>query len=65
VKREYRPTVRKMENINGYSRLYIDKSRYDIQEQKEVAVWYIGIYGRVSNTGYTETLNIYNWDEEV
>jgi hypothetical protein len=30
--------------------VYIDKSRYEIQEQKEVPVWYTGIYRPISNT---------------
>jgi hypothetical protein len=31
--------------------VYIDKCRYEIQEQKEVPVWYTGIYRPISSTG--------------
>jgi hypothetical protein len=31
--------------------IYIDKSRYEVQEQKEVSVWYTGIYLHISSTG--------------
>jgi hypothetical protein len=30
--------------------VYVDKSRYKIQEQKEVPVWYTGIYQLISST---------------
>jgi hypothetical protein len=30
--------------------VYIDKCRYEIQEQKEVPVRYTGIYRRISST---------------
>jgi hypothetical protein len=30
--------------------LYADKGRYEIQEQKEVPAWYIGMYRRISST---------------
>jgi hypothetical protein len=29
--------------------VYIDKRRYDIQEQKEVPVWYTGIHRSISS----------------
>jgi hypothetical protein len=32
--------------------MYVDKCRYEIQEQKEVPVWYTGIYGPISSTGW-------------
>jgi hypothetical protein len=34
--------------------IYIAKSPYGIQEQKEVPVWYIGIYRPISSTAYNE-----------
>jgi hypothetical protein len=30
--------------------IHIDKCRYEIQEQKEVPVWYTGIYQLISST---------------
>jgi hypothetical protein len=39
----------KMENIYDYI-LYIDKCRCEIQEQKEVPVWYTGLF-RALDTG--------------
>jgi hypothetical protein len=30
--------------------VYIGKHRYEIQEQKEVPVWYTGTYRPISNT---------------
>jgi hypothetical protein len=38
--------------INVYSSLYTDKCRYEIQEQREVPVWYTGIYRPISSTGH-------------
>jgi hypothetical protein len=32
--------------------LYIDKRRYEIQEHKEVPVWYTDIYRPISSTAY-------------
>jgi hypothetical protein len=32
--------------------VYIDMRRYEIQEQKEVPVWYTGIYPPISSTAY-------------
>jgi hypothetical protein len=32
--------------------VYVDKSRYEIQEQKEISVWYAGIYRLISSTGH-------------
>jgi hypothetical protein len=32
--------------------VYIDKSRYEIQEQKDVPVWYNSIHQPISSTGY-------------
>jgi hypothetical protein len=31
--------------------LYIDRRRYENQEEKEVVVWYTGIYRYISSTG--------------
>jgi hypothetical protein len=39
--------------------LYIDKCRYEMQEQK-VPVWYTGIYRLISSTGDTHEMNAYN-----
>jgi hypothetical protein len=36
--------------------VYIDKCRYEIQEQKEVPVWYTGIYRPISSTEYKSCL---------
>jgi hypothetical protein len=36
--------------LNGYSST--DKCRHEIQEQKEVPVWYTGIYRPISSTGH-------------
>jgi len=33
-------------------KVYIRKFRYEVQEQKEVPVWYTGIYRPISSTGY-------------
>jgi hypothetical protein len=41
-----------VEKINGCS--IFDKCRYEIQEQKEVTVWYTGIYRSILST----TLNL-------
>jgi hypothetical protein len=41
-----------MENGKRQS-MYIDKYRYKIQEQKEVPVWYTGMYRSIYSTGYT------------
>jgi hypothetical protein len=30
--------------------VYVDKCRYEVQEQKEVPVWYTGIYRPISST---------------
>jgi hypothetical protein len=35
--------------------VYVDKFRYEIQEQKEVPVWYTGIYRPISSTAYSLT----------
>jgi hypothetical protein len=32
--------------------VYIDKYQHEIQEQKEVPVWYTGIYQSISSTGF-------------
>jgi hypothetical protein len=34
--------------------IYIDKFRCEIQEQKEVPVWYTGIYRSISNAVLTQ-----------
>jgi hypothetical protein len=34
----------------------IDKCRYEIQEQKEVPVWYIGTYRPISSTAYSSSI---------
>jgi hypothetical protein len=33
--------------------IYIDKFRYEIQEHKEVPIWYTGIERPISNTDHT------------
>jgi hypothetical protein len=33
--------------------LYIDKWWYEIQELKEVSVWFTGIYRPIASTGWT------------
>jgi hypothetical protein len=37
--------------------VYTDKCRYEIQEQKEVPVWYTGIYRPISSTAVQ--VNVY------
>jgi hypothetical protein len=46
---------------------YTDKCRYEIQEQKEVPVWYAGIHWPISSTGYTRTsvIKITAWRVQV
>jgi hypothetical protein len=36
--------------------IYIDKHRYEIEEQKEVPVWCTGIYRPISSTDYIRGL---------
>jgi hypothetical protein len=36
--------------------VYIDKCRCEIQKQKEVPVWYTGIYRSISNIIYITTM---------
>jgi hypothetical protein len=49
---------KKWKNINEYNT--VDKSRYEIQEQKEVPVWYTGMCWPISSTGY-----VINYDAEL
>jgi hypothetical protein len=37
--------------------VYIDKCRYEVQEQKEVPVWYTGIYRSILSTGLKNRIN--------
>jgi hypothetical protein len=47
--------------------VYIKKCRYEIEEQKEVPVWYTGIYRPISSTDYTLMCFIYSeeFDKEI
>jgi hypothetical protein len=47
--------------------VYIEKCRYEIAEQKEVLVWYTGIYRPISSTDYTFMCFIYSeeFDKEI
>jgi hypothetical protein len=40
--------------MDAVAYIYINKSRYEIQEQKEFPVWYTGIYNPISSTGLGE-----------
>jgi hypothetical protein len=51
-------SVREIKNINRL--VYIDKCQYEIQEQKEVPVWYTGIYRPISRTAYRLLLRLPN-----
>jgi hypothetical protein len=44
------------DKIHGYSSLFTDKYRYEIQEQREVPVWYTGIYRSISSTALSYKL---------
>jgi hypothetical protein len=37
--------------------IYIDKCLYEVQEQKEVPVWYTGIYRSILSTGLKNRIN--------
>jgi hypothetical protein len=40
--------------------VYVDKCRYEVQEQKEVPVWYTGIYRPISSSAENHTIFIKN-----
>jgi hypothetical protein len=57
LKAEQGYTVRRMENYKLTQYRYIDKCRYETQKQREVPVWYSGIYRSISSTGYSDKQN--------
>jgi hypothetical protein len=42
--------------------VYIGKCRYEIQEQKEVPVWYTGIYRPISSSACSSFIVIGLWN---
>jgi hypothetical protein len=45
--------------------VYSDKCWYEIQEQKEVLVWYTGIYWRISSTAFNLSLPSYTVTKSI